>query len=631
MNYLVTINIGKMASSRYLSSTSSQTSELNSSNQTFREVATQVAAYHNWVQSNGESTIPFTANSYKTSDETTLKFYGKLSSDLMSKWAATLPLSLQSRRKIESMYNIIKPEWNCHICAKRMNTIGIMYDVNGPIFRKTGTENSHQQQIQVCIHGMARIARGRECNPNQKFTLILPESINEDYFNKLSDLSKPQYVHYYLPPSSKNPKTFGTLSEQETKIYYAEVSNSLKTYVPLIIAMLNKFTRDDLIAIERSCEYLETVLKTATYAHNLIPGFNWFKRAIEMIKSHSAISYDVWYDDINEFSHLPLKSQMDIVGNLIIPYRIKLLDDDSDIYGITEYHQFNKNIISLLENAKSLRAMKTMVEERCCPTNYQRKTAQPNERNIQKSIEKLGDYQFIISTCAQLEQKDGCYAIVSPGVNQNSNGGAMAAMLALTRRGSKYDFGSRIREINMQKRVNPTTLTELMTLIQAEEITSLKLQNTDLHETVYIAEHNINDRYVISPDYGWAFLNKESPRFYGEKNITHVFHINKGNINNIVFIIENSKSCRKITTNVGWSNFLAESIRKTCGHVFEKVGQKVPVSYPGISNKCVGESYKTPNLAIGVGVSVIDEYNSLNRSVQLRINNQSFLCNISIC
>ena len=60
---------------------------------------------------------------------------------------------------------------------------------------------------------------------------------------------------------------------------------------------------------------------------------------------------------------------------------------------ITFYHQFNDNILDLLESAKDEYSMKTMVEMRLNPNYYQQKTAAPKAGAVAMAAKELGQFE----------------------------------------------------------------------------------------------------------------------------------------------------------------------------------------------------------------------------------------------
>ena len=83
---------------------------------------------------------------------------------------------------------------------------------------------------------------------------------------------------------------------------------------------------------------------------------------------------------------------------------------------------------------------------------------------------------------------------------------------------------------------------------------------------------------------------------------------------NFVFVLENSKTCREITTTVGWSEFLSTGIRRVAGPTFEAVAKTMPIKYPRCGYAGRAE------LAIGIGTSKKNTHGKLFSNIRVKIN-----------
>jgi hypothetical protein len=88
--------------------------------------------------------------------------------------------------------------------------------------------------------------------------------------------------------------------------------------------------------------------------------------------------------------------------------------------------------------------------------------------------------------------------------------------------------------------------------------------------------------------------------------------IRYGGKENYLFILGGSKECRRVTSNIGWSEYLSGSVRQIAGSTFEAVARRMPVKYPAMTSGT--------ELAIGIGTSRNDVHGELTKKIYVRIN-----------
>jgi len=188
-------------------------------------------------------------------------------------------------------------------------------------------------------------------------------------------------------------------------------------------------------------------------------------------------------------------------------------------------------------------------------------------------------------------------------------GGAMSMMKSMaSEKSSKYAFGSKTEAA-------PKTLRALCSEIKSGGITSLEISTDnmtgDVHTACYVAETTLSRSHSIAP-YGWLYLNGQAARFSGVQKVTHIMAIRYGGKENYIFILSGSKGCRRVTSNIGWSEYLSSSVRQIAGSTFEAVARRMPVKYP--------EMTRSTELAIGIGTSRKDVDGELTKKIYVRIN-----------
>jgi microcystin-dependent protein len=377
--------------------------------------------------------------------------------------------------------------------------------------------------------------------------------------------------------------------------------------------MLNNFSNEDWRTFEEQMPVVERVLGEESYGEKALGSVKWFNSIMRKVKEYSTgTSYSV--------SYLTVEQQMEVVGEAILSWlktpdeiteeeRAELPEYLGALYDeplLTVYHQFNKNVLDLMSSAYNESALRSMVVSRFSPSNYQRKTAAPSESKLEMSAQILGDYSFTISTTEDIEKYPEC---VKVGGVVEGGGGAMSLMKSMkAEKSSKYAFGSKTDPA-------PKTLTALCEEIKSGGITSLEISTDnmtgDAHTACYVAETTLSRSHSIAP-YGWLFLNGQAARFSGVEKVTHIMAIRYGGKENYIFILTGSKGCRRVTSNIGWSEYLSSSVRQIAGSTFEAVARRMPVKYPSMT--------RGTELAIGIGTSRKDVHGELTKKIYVRIN-----------
>jgi len=500
--------------------------------------------------------------------------------------------------------NTCHGEFRCNICKERSGYLGRVVDSLGQTFcslREGGPSERTSDQVEIGeeTQAMKRRVRGNK-SAGWTLELIPCESSN------INNEERGGHKHYHLNYGVK-------VNHAKTKKDQEFYNKALRKYVPLVNRMLNNFSNEDWRTFEEQMPVVERVLGEESYGEKALGSVKWFNSVMSMVKKYSSgTSYSV--------SYLTVDQQMEVVGEAILSWlktpdeiteeeRAELPEYLGALYDeplLTVYHQFNKNVLDLMSSAYNESALRSMVVSRFSPSNYQRKTAAPSASKLEMSAQILGDYSFTISTTEDIEKYPEC---VKVGGVVEGGGGAMSLMNSMkAEKSSKYAFGSKTDPA-------PKTLRALCEEIKTGKITSLDLSTDNMtgdpHPACYVAETTLSRSHSIAP-YGWLFLNGQTARFSGVHNVTHIMSIRYGGKENYLFILGGSKGCRRVTSNIGWSEYLSSSVRQIAGSTFEAVARRMPVKYP--------EMTSSTELAIGIGTSRKDVHGELTKKIYVRIN-----------
>ncbi len=505
-------------------------------------------------------------------------------------------------------------KWNsCRECASRYKKLGPLIDQVGPIFHRHITSDDHivERKIKKCTRKVFS-----ELTTKKKGVGFKP------YHHYLGFEMVREHIPY--------PKELGRDPERDFvpfehySITYPDISDAGDHLDPLESAF-NKYYRligdllmkvDDISAIIKSLEMLIDILKEVTYGKALLPGAKWLLSAIEKLP-------DVYVN-------LGWRHTIQIVGDIVCESTIS---NDIQGYVITSFHQANRTIMTLLEDATGYEAMKSMVEEMVKPTVYKRPTAPPSKGQVAVGSALLGPFENKIYTLDRLWDDYSTkfkthstpggdfYCTLIPlssrSVPVTSGGGASAGASAVmdayaqmaqaAKKPSRYDFASRTT-----KSLRPTTYRELVGLIEEGKIHTLDIDTSSAGSWVYIAETTLDYPTKIATPYLWSFSSGTS-RWPAKARVTFLQETKVKSLHNIAILLEDTRTSlqkRSITENCCFPDFLSTSHERTCRRVFEDINKRVPIGIPDGSDE----------LAIGVGTSIRSSAMDLHTTLRFYIN-----------
>ena len=543
----------------------------------------------------------------------------------------------------DTSINKLKREFRCNTCIHNAGILMRLVGENSGYFCQTPCHNKtkHQKIIGENLRGYYHSLKNAEIDHDDEWSIVIvphtsytssegcpTHALMKTYTkttkvtDKTSQYYRQQFNHYWFNGSRSDA------SFNDKIIHYQFL---LKKYTTLYIALLNKFNGNDFNAIAESCDFLiSDILPEAPYAMSLAHGINWFKRLISQFKNGTRY-YNFW--------RLSTVAKMKVIGISILSEQFKLDDvgDDGDLC-ITGYHQFNGNILKLLQMRKNKSQMISFLKNMFKPSNYMRSTKAPSEGQIKMAATGLGNYHVTILT------KDRMLSLVPDvvelsGVNPNTvqayvnssgggggggdcggggDGGAFSAMNSLLAKSrktpnpkSKYDFAGRVNGRDSFR--TPCSITELVDLVKSGQIWRIRI-NTSSKQLVYLGEFiggNVGKMLVTDSTWGWTYT--DDVKVYTTKTISHIVPIiNKGGFTNWLFIFSKADSYVKgLTAPIRWKGILKKSYITKYGTAFEAIGREksMNVRYP---------SYQY-DLSIGVGVTAKNA-TALTNPMSLYIN-----------
>ena len=534
-----------------------------------------------------------------------------------------------------STSNVIRAEWGCEECRKRVRKMFYLMDSNGESVLEPDADDitlTEEQKAMVTkvrefirermrdrtkvseetwqLRVVASTEEWQKTHDNLQEKEMTKAGIHhyQKEINSIMNLqtkSKGGYDHYYMNPTEVSSKDMDLLL----------INKAFHRYQRLMSTMFDKFMRqEDWDGMVESLEIMIKILNGATYGHKFVASTTW---ALNCFKRSE-----------KPFYRMSMIERANFIGTAICTAPIR--EEIGNQAVITFYHQFNDNILGLLESAKDEYSMRSMVEMRLNPNYYQQKTAAPKAGAVAMAAEALGQFDVHIATVKQLETdprfsatiKVGKDSVSTPGQEtdiyaglrtkgQTSSNPKGAAGFASRAGGKKDELPSFVRT-NYDGKYT-MTICELMNHVKNGDINSVEVYYKDDLTDVMVTSTTLAPEKLIHP-HTWLFLLNESPRFnkFTRIKITHIVPILTNTHTNCLFILEGGREAlrrRPCNPNACLGEFL-NSKYHACKSTFMEVGRKIGTKVPSPSE---GE------LAFGFGVSKASGL-SLNRSVEIYIN-----------
>lgn len=497
-----------------------------------------------------------------------------------------IPVTSKAIRRERHRCGELGIERSCAVCDRRLCHLGSTIDTRGAwLYRSDEGIEEEQRYKRDLIHAAMKSKK-----LDSICVRVVDKKIPFPKFEGHQDNGTP-WSHTYISYDDVTDNSIDTKKLQETT----------DKYTPLICGILKTIWGQE--GLRDSIEIFIRLAKETTYGEKIIPGAEWLLMVLDKIELHAKGK--------ERFHHLRVRELTALVGDIIFSSRT-----DSGV--ITDYHQANGgNVLGLLQIAQSEEAMKRLMNQRMCPTSYQRRVAPPKMGNIQEAEKILGHFVNFIHTLDELRELPNTVTVCdTTGGDRAAEVGVTADVYASMKasakkkdpRQGKFNFAARAKSSIL----SPTTLTELMEMINDGRITKLHLDASS-HILTYTARTTLDRDKIIHP-YFWCFLDGNQTRARGKQVVTDITHTKTSSHDNYTFRIEGlergiySGEDLGSRSNCCFPEFLATSVRRTCGPVFEDFNRRVPISVP-----------RGP-ISLGVGTSVKNASGELTSYVTVYIN-----------
>lgn len=534
----------------------------------------------------------------------------------------------------ETTSQVIRKEWGCEECVKRVKKMFYIVDSNGDGLLEPDADDvilteEQKEMVEEVRKFVRERLRERPEVENEKWRLEVVGSMDAwqktmdklegnyverlcwgDYRKKIKSTMNLQtkikggYEHYYVKPSEVSSDGIDLLL----------INKAFHKYQRLMSKLFEKFRNEtEWQGMVDSLEMMLKILNGATYGEKFVPSTTWF---LECFKRSTKPFY--WMSVIE---------RANFIGKAICTAPIgKELGNQA---AIPFYHQVNDNIMGLLGTAQTETSMRQMVEQRLNPNFYQQKTAAPKAGAVAMAAKALGQFSVSIATTNELET-DPRFSATIKVRKENVIGRATTDIYAglrtkgktTTKPNGAAGFASRAANTSelpgfVRNITKPTmSIVELFKHLKDGSIYELEIKYSHECTDTLITSTTLDQEKLIH-SHMWLYLNDQPLRFPQLRKIkvSHVVPIETHTHTNCIFVLEGAREALRRSPCTHHNACLGEFLNSeyhSCKSTFMEVGRKIGIKTPEPHE---GE------LAFGIGVSKSTRLgNTLHKSTYIYIN-----------
>lgn len=377
------------------------------------------------------------------------------------------------------------------------------------------------------------------------------------------------------------------------------------------------YTDEEVVANNRLLvKYSEMFHKT--FMENGKPGFlaglKILKKALVDITYGDKLGFSIdWLIQYlpENYAVIPRIEQLKVLATAILSVP-PILEAGSLDPTIQVYHQSKNNTIDALACAKDLGALKTLLQDRFNPNNYQVKTAPPKEGNVAVAKELIGDFSVKLMTVSDAVEY-GATLVETSAYSANTAYSKLAAG-----RGSKSsvksgaaNFASRCVETQF-----PDTLAEIVKNPPADlEIDTTDLKPVYASKFVGLTNGVYKAKGTNGKQYTWGFANKYTAAKFGMSKYRRVLAILELSNRSVFFICDGATTVPAIMGVCCHPELLTPEYNRVCGPTWGNMSTVMSLQIDS-----TGEPY-----AIGVGTSYGNlEARKLVNTARFRVGSKCF-------
>ena len=536
----------------------------------------------------------------------------------------------------EATSQVIRKEWGCEECVKRVKKMFYIVDSNGDgVLEPDADDVILTEEQKEMVEEVRKFVRERKKEnlevTEEKWRLEVVGSVDawQKTFDELDtnfseDVAraykksikstinlqtkmKGGYEHYYVCPSE--------VSSDGTDLLL--MNKAFHKYQRLMSNLFEKFRNEtEWQGMVDSLEIMLKILNGASYGGKFVASTTWF---LDCFKRSSKPFY--WMSIIE---------RANFIGTAICTAPIgKELGNQA---AIPFYHQVNDNIMGLLGTAQTEASMRRMIEQRLNPNYYQQKTAAPKAGAVAMAAKALGQFSVSVATTNELETDPRFSATIKVGKESRKNKSTIDIYEGLRTKGKTSSkptgaagFASRaantselpdfVRKIDcIDKPI--MTVVELFKHLKDGSIYELEIKYNDTCTDTLITSTTLDQEKLIH-SHMWLYLNDQPLRFPQLRKIkvSHVVPIETHTHTNCIFVLEGAREALRRSPCTHHNACLGEFLNSkynSCKSTFMEVGRKIGIKTPEPHE---GE------LAFGIGLSKSTRLgNTLHKSTYIYIN-----------
>jgi hypothetical protein len=338
----------------------------------------------------------------------------------------------------------------------------------------------------TCRQAAKSLLRLRNANGHPFFMPGKKDDYHED-FHPLWEAARTGTVTSILPAcglfehrqeggfSHFSVKTSSNIPEERAQ----ELGYVMHKYMPLV---RNLFLQNGMPGIHASLDALLDALPNVTYGSKLTESARWFRKHVR-----------------EDFKELSAEAKLSATASAVLD--LKAEPEAGGGYSLPAYHQFAKNTLNALECARDVPALEKLLQNRLSPLNYQVKTADPTDGQVEMALKHIGDFGVRLMTVEEAVQNG---ATLVRWKTRTSAGSAFSSMKN-GKKGKAAGFAGRARVV-----VRPHTMTELM-----ENVPECLEINVDSQTPCYANEFDGLKNGVYQEQFTWNFMNGRRPDAVG--------------------------------------------------------------------------------------------------------------------
>ena len=467
-----------------------------------------------------------------------------------------------------------------------------------PPTRSAGTGANHPRSCNACRMQVKKLCTWRDANGNPLVLSKDKELYPECHWPLWEAVRHEKKITSVKVVSQKD---FGLLEDARTHFSVQKPSEKIPAvnteayqklvdkYTPLF---MNTFSENGVKGIHQSLDVLIEALPKVTYGAKLLESAVWFRKNIP-----------------ENFERLSSLQKHSIIVSAMFQLKFTKEVSNGDM-SLPLYHQLTGNTLKALAVCDNVTNLQKLLQERLSPLNYQVKTAEAKDQQVENAIKYIGDFSAHLMTL-ESAYAHGAIKISDGAVNSATSAfESMRIKRVKTEKKSAAGFASRSKNYATSLR----TMKDLM-----ENMPDNLELYTEGQTPVYGVDFVGLKEDVYQMPFSWNFLNGTSTNYFslsGWRKVIAILPMQK----NYMFICEGASLPTNMTTMTCACHvsLLTAQYNKSCGAAFGKLGDNMKL-ITGVG----------PH-AVGVGVSLnpksLDDKNPplACRTLKLRSEGQEF-------